>query len=280
MKFSIKFPIKFSNLLLILPFLTFSLFAQDKTQDHEGHKHEHSENEGSYTCPMHPEVKSDEPGSCPICHMPLVQIKNQLVDENAKSSNISGRASVALKDGENKLLGLGFHTLTKASMETRVLSSGRALSRSQVYLQVPESDVSAVKVGARVVLESPSLGTQKELAIVKSIDSQLEPSTRTLRVLVTVKTLGEPHLLPESTVMARIEVIKGEGLWVPETALIRSADRSYVFILEDKRLTPTEVSLGPRVGQGFELVSGLDEGDKILSKGTFLIDSESRLRGR
>ena len=29
-----------------------------------------------YTCPMHPEVKSDKPGKCPKCGMDLVQIKS------------------------------------------------------------------------------------------------------------------------------------------------------------------------------------------------------------
>jgi Cu(I)/Ag(I) efflux system membrane fusion protein len=27
-----------------------------------------------YTCPMHPSVKSDKPGSCPICGMALVPV--------------------------------------------------------------------------------------------------------------------------------------------------------------------------------------------------------------
>ena len=29
----------------------------------------------SYVCPMHPEVKSSQPGSCPICHMELAKKK-------------------------------------------------------------------------------------------------------------------------------------------------------------------------------------------------------------
>lgn len=43
------------------------------------HDHSHgtatgtgTRNSGSYTCPMHPEVKSAEPGNCPICGMTLV----------------------------------------------------------------------------------------------------------------------------------------------------------------------------------------------------------------
>ncbi|WP_227662954.1 heavy metal-binding domain-containing protein [Marinobacter daqiaonensis] len=57
----------------------------DHRQDHEpehhpDHNHDHSEGEGhkqekaetEYTCPMHPEIVRDEPGSCPKCGMDLV----------------------------------------------------------------------------------------------------------------------------------------------------------------------------------------------------------------
>ena len=30
-----------------------------------------------YTCPMHPEISSDEPGSCPKCGMNLVEVKEK-----------------------------------------------------------------------------------------------------------------------------------------------------------------------------------------------------------
>lgn len=36
-------------------------------------KKNNQENTGTYTCPMHPEVQSDNPGSCPICGMALVK---------------------------------------------------------------------------------------------------------------------------------------------------------------------------------------------------------------
>ncbi len=271
-----------SFVIFLLATLNSSLYAQDHSahQHAEGKTNENTSEEEIYTCSMHPEVRTNKPGACPICHMPLIKVSKSKTERPEGSTGVSGRATVALKEGEEKLLGLEFYKIEKNSLESQILSSGRALSRSKVFLQVPESDVASVKVGAKVTLESPSLGTEKELGTVESIDTQLEPSTRTLRVIVTVKTLDDPNLLPESTVMARIELKRGEGLWVPETALIRSADRSYVFVLKNSKLIPTEVALGSRVGQGFELKNGLEEGNKILSQGAFLIDSESRLRGR
>lgn len=38
-----------------------------------------------YTCPMHPEIKRDKPGSCPICGMDLVSEKGDASDEEEKA---------------------------------------------------------------------------------------------------------------------------------------------------------------------------------------------------
>ncbi|MFP4367369.1 MAG: heavy metal-binding domain-containing protein, partial [Bacteroidales bacterium] len=39
--------------------------------DHQDHEHEMDEN-GVWTCSMHPQIRQDEPGDCPICGMDLI----------------------------------------------------------------------------------------------------------------------------------------------------------------------------------------------------------------
>lgn len=50
-----------------------------RTETHEGHakplEHPAPRPDAAYTCPMHPLVKADEPGSCPICGMTLAAKK-------------------------------------------------------------------------------------------------------------------------------------------------------------------------------------------------------------
>jgi len=53
--------------------------------------HSHASEEEYYTCPMHPQVKEKEPGSCPICHMPLTKVKAK--KETKKTSQIAANAS-------------------------------------------------------------------------------------------------------------------------------------------------------------------------------------------
>ena len=44
------------------------------------------------------------------------------------------------------------------------------------------------------------------------------------------------------------------------------------------RFRPQEVRLGARAGDGYEVVSGLREGDAVVTSGNFLIAAESRLK--
>jgi Cu(I)/Ag(I) efflux system membrane fusion protein len=46
--------------------------------EHDGTGHEHDASQTLYTCSMHPEVRSDKPGTCPICNMNLVPIETDL----------------------------------------------------------------------------------------------------------------------------------------------------------------------------------------------------------
>ncbi len=52
--------------------------SEGKQDDHEGHDHADASSDGGdtvtrYTCPMHPQIVEEEPGSCPICGMDLVE---------------------------------------------------------------------------------------------------------------------------------------------------------------------------------------------------------------
>jgi hypothetical protein len=53
---------------------------------------------------------------------------------------------------------------------------------------------------------------------------------------------------------------------------------TYVFVVADGRFAPTEVVLGPELGEKVTIESGVSAGERVVSGATFLIDSESRLQ--
>jgi len=69
-------------------------------------------------------------------------------------------------------------------------------------------------------------------------------------------------------------------LLVPDMAVLRSGEKNTVFIaLEGGRFEARTVTLGPRAsGDAYQVLSGLNEGERVVTSGQFLLDSESQLR--
>jgi Cu(I)/Ag(I) efflux system membrane fusion protein len=79
-----------------------------------------------YHCPMHLEIVQDKPGSCPICGMDLVPIKDDAV--TADSSAVPGLATVAISDETRQRMGLRLGTVEKRSLAVTVRTSAKIVA--------------------------------------------------------------------------------------------------------------------------------------------------------
>ena len=77
----------------------------------------------------------------------------------------------------------------------------------------------------------------------------------------------------------RLQSDLGERLTMPDTAIVASGTRDLVFVARDEGyFEPREVRLGLRLPDRVEILGGLAEGEKVVTSGNFLIDSESKLK--
>jgi Cu(I)/Ag(I) efflux system membrane fusion protein len=77
---------------------------------------------------------------------------------------------------------------------------------------------------------------------------------------------------------------KSEGdqlpLAVPVTAVLDSGVRKLVYVEKGKgRFAPVEIVVGPRTDDAYLVLSGLSEGDIVVTRGNFLLDSQFQIRG-
>ena len=151
------------------------------------------------------------------------------------------------------------------------------LSTVWVNVDIYESEIPFVRPGqtASVSLSyDPSSTINGKVAF---IYPYVDEKTRTAKARLDVPNPGF-KLKPDMYVNAEIKIDGGKHLAVPEEAVLDSGLRKVVFIDKGNgHFEPKEVKLGSK-GDGFyQIVSGLDEGEKIAASSAFLLDSESRL---
>jgi Cu(I)/Ag(I) efflux system membrane fusion protein len=152
------------------------------------------------------------------------------------------------------------------------------LSRLWVLADVYESDLPSVRLGMRARLELPYLPGRVWTGTVTNVAPTVEEKTRTIKLRVEVAN-HDDALKPDMFADVFLQADLGRGVAVPENALIRSGDRTLVFLDRGEgRFEPREVSIGSPVNGSFQVLSGLTAGDRVVTSANFLIDSESSLR--
>lgn len=231
-----------------------------------------------WTCPMHPQVHSEHSGECPICHMRLVQVKAQQ-DPEQNARNGENRSEVVISEAQTALLGIQKHTVEKMDLKVLLPISGRFLSSASLAFQVYESDLRFVKAGLRFRGESSFYPEQEILGTISSVDSIVDPSSRTVRVVGAV-TKSPRGLSPETSFRGEVEVDLKDRIAIPESSVLHTGTKDLVYVYAGgNKLLAREVKLGPKTESFYEVLNGLREGEVISSGPNFLIDSEARIRG-
>ncbi len=115
-------------------------------------------------------------------------------------------------------------------------------------------------------------------ARVANILPQIDPSTRTLKLRLEADNKNFA-LRPDMFVDVDLTVATPPGLSVPADAVLDSGLSKRVFVDRGNGIfEPREVDTGERFGDRVQILRGLAEGEKVVASGTFLVDSESRLR--
>ena len=153
------------------------------------------------------------------------------------------------------------------------------LSRVWLIADVFEQDLSLVRIGTRANLTVGAVADKSFPGQVTFIYPTLNSETRTARVRIELAN-PQGQLKPGMYGTVLIDAgPKREVLTVPDSAVIDSGTRQVMLVaLGEGRFEPRDVKLGSR-GEGFvEVLSGVKEGESVVTRANFLIDSESNLK--
>jgi multidrug efflux pump subunit AcrA (membrane-fusion protein) len=149
-----------------------------------------------------------------------------------------------------------------------------------VQAQVYEQDLPYVKLGQEATVTISYLPDREFRGRVTYVYPSVDEKTRTARVRMEFHNPGyflKPGMFATVQVLSELAP---SALLVPNMAVLRSGEKNTVFIArEGGKFDPRTVTLGPQAENNtYQVLSGLDEGDRVVTSGQFLLDSESQLR--
>jgi Cu(I)/Ag(I) efflux system membrane fusion protein len=154
-----------------------------------------------------------------------------------------------------------------------------SLATVWVNAQIPESQVGLVPVGSTAKVSATAWPSESFDGQVISLLPTINEQTRTLTARIEVQNKAH-RLVPGMFVALKFERPSNVlQLVVPSEAVIMTGQRSAVIVAEDEgKYRVADVQVGGESDGLTAVLSGLNEGDRVVRSGQFLIDSEASLR--
>ncbi|MET0397359.1 MAG: efflux RND transporter periplasmic adaptor subunit [Longimicrobiaceae bacterium] len=151
------------------------------------------------------------------------------------------------------------------------------LSRVWVEAEVREADAGSVRVGTPATVELTAFPGRPLAGTVEYVYPSLQPEARSLRARIALPN-PDGRLRPGMYATVRLSAPVRTALTVPATAVVRTGERSLVFVdLGGGRILPQEVETGRTAGDYTEVLAGVEPGQRVVTSAQFLLDSESNL---
>jgi len=152
------------------------------------------------------------------------------------------------------------------------------LSTVWVLADVYEYEIPSIKIGQEATITLSYYPGEAFKGRVTYIYPYLTADTRTVKVRLELPNPGE-KLKPQMYANVELKSSYGKQLTVPEEAVLDAGNEQIVFVAHERGyFEPRQVALGAKAQDRYIVLSGLTEGEKVVTSGNFLIDSESRLK--
>ncbi|MBE9489491.1 MAG: efflux RND transporter periplasmic adaptor subunit [Bacteroidetes bacterium] len=188
-------------------------------------------------------------------------------------ANVSGVVSMKMVEEGNHI------------MEGAPLLKISNLNTVWAEFDVYENQISLFKKGQEVNITTNANPNKEYKTKVSFIDPVLNTKTRTVTLRAVLNNVtGE--FKPGMFVEGEIENLKSsnnQALIIPATAILWTGKRSVVYIKtypNEPVFEMREVTLGNKIGEEYEVLNGLNNGDEIVTNGTFTVDAAAQLKGK
>ena len=149
-----------------------------------------------------------------------------------------------------------------------VLTIGQITPDVKIIINVTEADRAKFHAGMPVDVTFDAFPGESYAAKVSRIYPAVDPQTRTFQAEVLIPNKGEKFF---PGMFARVSVNHGtqENVVVSERAVVKQtgSGNRYVYVLRGDKVSFNKVELGTRTDSGYEIISGVADGDTVVVAG-------------
>jgi len=210
-------------------------------------------------------------------------------------SEVVGRAESLVESSKRKLRLLGLNNDQIEELEkTKKVQENLVLPEDKmwIYGDVYEHELDWVKEGAHVKVVPVGLAGEEFYGEIVSINPVIDAQTRSVRFRALVDNPGQrlrPQMYTDVEIMSQYLGSTGreEVLAIPKSALLDTGRRRIVWVdkgngdFEGRRIEvgPEMIDHSGDPRKFYPVLKGIAEGEKVVTKGNFLIDSQSQITG-
>ena len=188
---------------------------------------------------------------------------------------------IALKDGENIIADFE-GKLGKREIAQGVLGSNSLiitlddLKKIIIDIKVPENYVGVLKPGLKAeIINSAFNETFK--GKVESISSRIDPSTRSILARIVVNN-PEFKIIPGQLMTVKVIYDETKQIGVPESAVTIQGNTAFVYVVDTDIAEKKNIKLGKRNFGKVSIISGIDEGDIVVSEGVSKVRNKAKIK--
>ncbi|MDM1402329.1 efflux RND transporter periplasmic adaptor subunit [Myroides odoratimimus] len=160
------------------------------------------------------------------------------------------------------------------------------LSKLWAVFDAYENDLPFIKEGDVLEYTLQSLPGEVFKGKIAFINPIIDATSRTAKVRVETDNRNN-NLKPEMYASAKISApLKqyNKEMVIPKSSVLWTGKRSVIYVKQPKTATPAfklrEIVLGPSLGENYVVMSGLENGEEIVTNGVFTVDASAQLEGK
>ncbi|WBX71388.1 efflux RND transporter periplasmic adaptor subunit [Tenacibaculum retecalamus] len=192
---------------------------------------------------------------------------------------------------------LPIYATVSGTVSEKLVEQGDYVKQGQALLKITnlntvwalfdiyENQIELFKKGQDITVTTTAYPNKEFKKKVDFIDPTFNSATRTLKLRVVLNNKKREFKIG-MFVEGRIKNTlsnEGQSLMIPATAILWTGERSVVYLKtnpDEPIFEMKEVTIGRQLGEQYEVVDGLKNGEQIVTNGTFTVDASAQLQGK